>query len=97
MMDFRLTDDQEALRDGVRAFCEARFAAKRLDETARAGGFDRALWTELAGMGVFGLRLPERNGGVGLGMALSMARPPLARKGIRMHSGCCLRIPESDA
>jgi alkylation response protein AidB-like acyl-CoA dehydrogenase len=69
MMDFRLTDDQEALRDGVRAFCEARFAAKRLDETARAGGFDRALWTELAGMGVFGLRLPERNGGVGLGMA----------------------------
>ena len=68
-MDFRLTDDQEALRDGLRTFCDARFPAERLDETARAGGFDRELWKELAGMGVFGLRQPESQGGVGLGMA----------------------------
>ncbi len=68
-MDFRLTEDQEALRDGLRAFCDARFAAERLDETARAGGFDAVLWKELAGMGVFGLRQPESEGGVGLGMA----------------------------
>lgn len=68
-MDFRLTEDQEALRDGVRAFCEGRFGVERLDETARAGGFDRDLWGELASMGVFALRRPESEGGVGLGMA----------------------------
>lgn len=68
-MDFRLTEDQEALRDGVRAFCEGRFGLERLDETARAGGFDRDLWGELAAMGVFALRQPESEGGVGLGTA----------------------------
>jgi alkylation response protein AidB-like acyl-CoA dehydrogenase len=68
-MDFRLSEDQEALRDGVRAFCEGRFPLERLDETARAGGFDRALWGELASLGAFALRRPESEGGVGLGMA----------------------------
>jgi alkylation response protein AidB-like acyl-CoA dehydrogenase len=68
-MDFRLTEDQEALRDGVRAFCDGRFGVERLDETARAGGFDRDLWSELASLGVFSLRQPESEGGVGLGMA----------------------------
>jgi len=68
-MDFRLSDDQEALRDGIRSFCEGGFPAEKLAERARAGGFDRAQWRELAGMGVFGLRLPESQGGVGLGMA----------------------------
>ena len=68
-MDFRLTEDQEALRDGVRAFCEGRFPVERLDETARAGGFDRELWSGLAELGVFALRRPEREGGVGLGTA----------------------------
>lgn len=68
-MDFRLTEDQEALRDGVRSFCEGRFGVERLDETARAGGFDRDLWGDLASLGVFSLRQPEREGGVGLGMA----------------------------
>ena len=67
-MDFRLSDDQEALRDGLRKFCEGRFPLERLGESARTG-FDRALWGELAGMGVFSLRLPEPQGGVGLGMA----------------------------
>jgi len=67
-VDFRLSDDQEALRDGIRAFCEGGFPAEKLAERARAGGFDAAQWRELAGMGVFGLRLPESQGGVGLGM-----------------------------
>jgi alkylation response protein AidB-like acyl-CoA dehydrogenase len=68
-MDFRLSEDQEALRDGIRTFCAGRFPAERLDDTAQAGGFDRALWSEVAGLGVFGLRLPEAEGGVGLGAA----------------------------
>jgi alkylation response protein AidB-like acyl-CoA dehydrogenase len=67
-MDFRVTDDQQALKDGIRTFCEGRvpFEALALFEK---GPLDRGLWSELAEMGVFGLRLGESDGGVGLGMA----------------------------
>ena len=68
-MDFRLSDDQEALRDGVRAFCEGRVPIEALRELEQTPALDRALWSELAEMGVFGLRVPEAEGGVGLGMA----------------------------
>ncbi|NNL67898.1 MAG: acyl-CoA/acyl-ACP dehydrogenase [Myxococcales bacterium] len=68
-MDFRLTDDQEALRDGVRAFCEGRVPIETLRELEQTPALDRGLWRELAEMGVFGLRVPEAEGGVGLGMA----------------------------
>ncbi len=66
-MDFRLSEDQKALQEGVRAFCAGRVAAERLPELEL--GFDRVLWSELAELGVFNLRLPEAEGGVGLGMA----------------------------
>jgi len=68
-VDFRLSEDQEALRDGLRSFCEGRVGADRLPELAKTGGVDRELWSELAHMGVFGLRLPESEGGVGLRFA----------------------------
>jgi alkylation response protein AidB-like acyl-CoA dehydrogenase len=68
-MDFRLTDDQIALRDGIRSFCDGQMPAEKLGPLAEAGGFDRALWSGLAEMGVFGLRAAESDGGVGLGMA----------------------------
>jgi alkylation response protein AidB-like acyl-CoA dehydrogenase len=68
-VDFRLSEDQRALRDGVRSFCEGRVPVERLRELERAPGLDRALQAELAEMGVFSLRLPESEGGVGLGSA----------------------------
>ncbi len=68
-MDFRLTEDQEALRDGLRSFCEGRVPVEALAQLASQAAFDRALWRELAEMGVFGLRLEEGHGGVGLGTA----------------------------
>jgi len=49
-MNFDLTDDQEALRDGIRALCQGRFTSDRV-----RAGFDRAVWDELAGTGVFSL------------------------------------------
>ena len=55
-MDFELTDDQVALQEGVRKVCEGRRD-------------DPALWSQLRDTGVFSLRLPESDGGVGLGMA----------------------------
>jgi alkylation response protein AidB-like acyl-CoA dehydrogenase len=65
-MDLELGEDERALQDGLRSFLDGRIpmAAVR----AQADGLDRALWRELADTGVFGLRLPEADGGVGLGM-----------------------------
>jgi len=68
-MDFRLTDDQRALREGLRSFCEGRVPLERLRELEQATALDRAFQAELAEMGVFSLRLPEADGGVGLGNA----------------------------
>ncbi|MCA9511443.1 MAG: acyl-CoA dehydrogenase family protein [Myxococcales bacterium] len=68
-MEFRLSDDQLALREGVRAFCTDRVPNEAFVGIEEKGGFDRALWGEVAEMGVFSLRLSEDEGGVGLGMA----------------------------
>lgn len=50
-MAFDLTDDQLALRDGIRALVEGRFPIERVRD-----GFDRAGFDELAAAGVFSLR-----------------------------------------
>lgn len=68
-MDFRLTDNQSALRDlAARIFDDA-----VSDEGLRAfaaGGepYDRALWRTLAEAGLLGLAVSEEAGGLGLGM-----------------------------
>ncbi len=68
-MDFQPTEDQKALRDGIRSFVEGRVPNERIAELEKSKGFDRSLWSELAEMGIFSLRLPEDEGGVGLGYA----------------------------
>ncbi|NQZ96628.1 MAG: acyl-CoA dehydrogenase family protein [Myxococcales bacterium] len=69
-MDFRLSEDQEALKQGIRSFCEGRISIDQLRELeSKPGAFDRALWGEIAEMGIFGLRLPEDRGGVELNVA----------------------------
>ena len=50
-MNFDLTDDQVALRDGIRSLCEGRFPMKRV-----RAGFDRDAFAELSEAGVFSLR-----------------------------------------
>jgi alkylation response protein AidB-like acyl-CoA dehydrogenase len=50
-VNFDLSDDQVALRDGIRALCEGRFSMARVRE-----GFDRTMFDELAETGVFSLR-----------------------------------------
>ncbi|MFK4182663.1 acyl-CoA dehydrogenase family protein [Streptomyces sparsogenes] len=69
-MDFRLTDDERALRAGVRELLEGRFPRERLRAAVDGGPpvVDRALWRELGGAGFFALRLREADGGVGLGL-----------------------------
>lgn len=68
-MDFELSDDQVALQEGVRSFLAGRFPIETVRGLEATGGIDRALWAELAEMGVFALRLPEADGGIGLGWA----------------------------
>ena len=69
-MDFLLSDDQSALQSELR-----RFLTDRVDHDLRTaaaelpGAVDRALWSELASMGVFGIHTAEDDGGVGLGLA----------------------------
>ncbi|MGW7261871.1 acyl-CoA dehydrogenase family protein [Streptomyces sp. NPDC054842] len=67
-MHFQLTDDQQALRAGVRALLEGRLGQGSLRAAVDGGGLDRALWRELGAAGFFALRLPEAEGGVGLGL-----------------------------
>lgn len=68
-MDFQLSDDQRALRSGMRDLLGAVFDRERLRAAVeRGGGVDRALWRELGAAGFFALRLPEEAGGVGLGL-----------------------------
>jgi alkylation response protein AidB-like acyl-CoA dehydrogenase len=67
-MDFELSEDEAALQEGVRKLCEGRFPMERVRAAQEQGGIDRDGWRELADAGVFALRLPESDGGVGLGM-----------------------------
>jgi alkylation response protein AidB-like acyl-CoA dehydrogenase len=66
---FQLTDDQKALREGVRGLLARRFDREALRAAVDSPGrLDRALWRELGAAGFFALRLPEDDGGVGLGL-----------------------------
>src|SRR5262245_55161283 len=57
-MDFRLDEQQLELQDTLRRFCAERFSAERI--APRDGRpLDRAVWRELAALGVFGLRLAQ--------------------------------------
>ncbi|MFJ5828900.1 acyl-CoA dehydrogenase family protein [Streptomyces sp. NPDC093089] len=67
-MDFRLTEDQRALRKGVRELLARLFDREALRAAVDSPGLDRALWRELGAAGFFSLRLPEEDGGVGLGL-----------------------------
>ncbi|MFF1302098.1 acyl-CoA dehydrogenase family protein [Streptomyces sp. NPDC058307] len=67
-MRFQLTGDQLALRAGVREVLARRFDGDALRAAQDAPGLDRALWRELGAAGFFALRVPEVDGGVGLGL-----------------------------
>ncbi|MFS4096697.1 acyl-CoA dehydrogenase family protein [Streptomyces sp. AF1A] len=68
-MRFRLTEDQRALKAGVRELLARRFGREALRAAVAAPGrLDRSLWRELGAAGFFALRLPEADGGVGLGL-----------------------------
>jgi len=71
-MDFDFTEDQQALRDAVQRFVEKDYSFERHVQIARAGGFDRATWDALAGLGLTALTVPEAHGGLGFGAVEAM-------------------------
>lgn len=71
-MDFNFSDDQEQLRDAVRKWVDRSYTFERRQGIAKAGGFDRSAYNELAELGLTGLYVPEDQGGMGMGPVEAM-------------------------
>ena len=68
-MDFGLTDDQQAIVDGVTAAI-SRFGDDYWLERDREGGFPHEFYRTVADGGWLGIAMPEDCGGAGLGVML---------------------------
>ncbi len=71
-MDFDFTDDQASLRDAVARWVDKGFSFERRHNIAKAGGKTRAVYAELAELGLTGLAIPEAHGGMGFGAVEAM-------------------------
>ena len=79
MVDFRLTEEQEALRDSVREFAREQVAPV-IAEHYEHKTFPYDLVRQMGKMGLFGLPFPEEHGGMGGDyFALCLALEELAR------------------
>ncbi len=67
-MDFRYSEEQEAIGDLAGQVLKDRSTHERLRELENGDGprFDPELWAELAELGVLGASIPEEHGGAGL-------------------------------
>lgn len=71
-MDFDFSDDQNSLRDAVARWVEKGFSFERRHAIAKAGGATRAVYNELAELGLTGLAVPTAHGGMGFGAVEAM-------------------------
>jgi hypothetical protein len=71
-MDFDFSDDQNSLRDAVARWVEKGFSFERRHALAKAGGATRAVYNELAELGLTGLAVPTAHGGMGFGAVEAM-------------------------
>jgi 3-oxochol-4-en-24-oyl-CoA dehydrogenase len=67
-MNFELSEDQQMLRDTFARFLNEQSSMVKVRAALPNGGFDAALWSGLAELGAFSLRVPESAGGLGLGL-----------------------------
>src|SRR6266496_3834652 len=67
-MDFELSDDQLALRDGARELLDGLAPTTRVRAVVDAGGgIDHGLWKAMVEQGWTAVEVPEDRGGLGLG------------------------------
>ena len=90
-MNFDLSDEQRAIRDSFARFVDERVLPKAaaIDE---AREFPRALFGELAALGLFGLRYPEEAGGSGLGLTeFCLALAEIARGSMSLAGAAAMQ------
>ena len=83
LLDDQLEEDERAVRDSARAFCDERLMPGIL-EANRHERFDREILREMGGLGLLGVTLPEEHGGAG---ASYVAYGLVAREVERVDSG----------
>jgi 3-oxochol-4-en-24-oyl-CoA dehydrogenase len=66
-MNFDISEDQVQMREMFARFLNQHSSPPRV-RAALPLGFDRALWSGLAELGAFSIRVPEEAGGLGLGL-----------------------------
>jgi 3-oxochol-4-en-24-oyl-CoA dehydrogenase len=66
-MNFDLTPEQEMVRETFARYLDENSTSVRV-RAAMPSGFDQALWSGLAELGAFAMRVPESAGGMGMGL-----------------------------
>jgi len=84
-MDFEFSEDQQALRDAVQRWVDGDYSFEQRRKIVREGGFSRAAWDGIAGLGLLGLAVPEEHGGSGLGPVEAMVVMEELGRGIVME------------
>lgn len=65
-MDFTFSAEQKLLKESAERFIENEYPFQQRQELARsANGFSRAHWSTFAELGWLGVRIPEKDGGLG--------------------------------
>jgi butyryl-CoA dehydrogenase len=86
-MNFEFTDEQRTIQDTFARFCDEQIIprAEAIDE---AHEFPRELFERIGGLGFFGMRYPEEDGGSGFGLLeICLAVAEIARGSVSL-AGC---------
>src|SRR5215218_10954406 len=65
LLEQQLTDDERAVRDAAKAYCQERLAPRVL-EAFRHEKTDASIFREMGELGLLGATIPEQYGGSGL-------------------------------
>jgi alkylation response protein AidB-like acyl-CoA dehydrogenase len=89
-MDFNFTEDQEQLRDTVRRWVSKDYTFERRNRIIGAGkgqgGYDAAVYNELANLGLCGLSIAPEHDGLGMGAVEAMVVMEELGRGMVMES-----------